>query len=195
MITTEALRLRLIRVIHKRVNKNETLQIFVIRCGSKLSNLHFRTLLTYYPGEWYKASVVIEFFICFRCCDFLLSINHWWGIWFVWVWFDQILSVSDCFWLLDSLLDFSASGIIPNVLLDAAGAPITTSNLNSPERIFGKSLSNDFLNIWVIYCVVMKVFLMNQMNLSQAYYKLELCDAFGNVNKTNRWTNCISSTM
>ena len=41
------------------------------------------------------------------------------------------------------LLDFSGTGIIPNVLLDAAGPPLAESKDNAPpERMYGKSLEN-----------------------------------------------------
>eukprot|EP00795_Rhopilema_esculentum_P001565 gene1565-16016_t len=47
----------------------------------------------------------------------------------------------DCFWLLDMLLEFSATGIIPSVLLDAAGPPLTdTKAKSSPERMYGTKL-------------------------------------------------------
>ena len=55
--------------------------------------------------------------------------------------FEGMFTVSDCFWLLDMLLDFSGSGIIPNVLLDAAGPPLAESKDNiQPERMYGKLL-------------------------------------------------------
>jgi len=47
----------------------------------------------------------------------------------------------DCFWLLDLLLDFSATGIIPSILLDAAGPPLSSNkDYSSPERMHGTKL-------------------------------------------------------
>lgn len=46
----------------------------------------------------------------------------------------------DCFWLLDLLLDFSVSGIIPNTLLDAAGPPLGSNVVSKPERMYGTKL-------------------------------------------------------
>ena len=41
------------------------------------------------------------------------------------------------------LLDFSGTGIIPNVLLDAAGPPLAENKDDvQPERMYGKSLEN-----------------------------------------------------
>ena len=70
--------------------------------------------------------------------DYLAYIHSYWVLWLCW---------TDCFWLLDALLDFTSSGKVARFLQEV-GSESPSITDSPPERMDGENITHGMLICW-----------------------------------------------